>query len=115
MPVQHLPADSPSEKLSEVLERDGCLVIDRVLSRATLDRLTSEMEPHVEATPHGQDEFDGFKTRRTGMLVARSPTSHEIIMNRSVLAVRPEFERKTSGFAPEDVARAAGVQTHDAN
>lgn len=85
MPIQHLPVDSPTDKLNEALEQDGCVVIDRALDRATLDRLKDEMAPHVEAAAYGTDEFDGFQTKRSGMLVARSPTSRDLIMNPSVL------------------------------
>jgi len=87
MTIEHLPSDSPSEKVNEILERDGCVVIDRVLDRATLDQVNADMAPHVEATRYGTDDFDGFQTKRTGMVIARSPKGRELIMNSTVLDV----------------------------
>ena len=82
MPIEHIPADSPSEKASEVLERDGCVVIDGLLDRDAIDQINREMVDYLDATSKGTDEFGGFETRRTGTLVARSPKSREVIMNR---------------------------------
>ncbi len=87
MTIEHLPADAPSEKVSEVLERDGCVVIDGLLRRDEIDQINLEMADHVEATAKGTDDFAGSETRRTGTLVARSPKSRDVIMNRTVLDV----------------------------
>ena len=98
MSIEHLPADSPSEKASEFLERDGCVVIDGLMDRDTLEQVSREVSPHLEAAPKGTDEFDGFKTRRTGTLVARSPRSREVIMNRTVLDVTARALAHASTF-----------------
>jgi len=98
MPIQHLSADSPTDKMYQALERDGCVVIDGVLDRTTIDRVRGEMAPHVEATQYGADEFDGFRTKRTGMLVARSPTSRDGIMNPSVLDLAGRVLSQASVF-----------------
>ena len=34
------------------------------------------MAPFIDATPPGSDDFSGRNTRRTGALIARSPSSH---------------------------------------
>ncbi len=98
MSIEHLPADSPSEKASEFLERDGCVVIDGLMDRDTLEQVSREVSPHLEAAAKGTDEFDGFKTRRTGTLVARSPRSREVIMNRTVLDVTARALAHASTF-----------------
>ena len=98
MHIQHVSADSPTDKMYQVLERDGCVVIDGVLDRATIDQVRGEMAPHVEASPYGVDEFDGFRTKRTGMLVARSPTSRDVIMNPSVLDLAGRVLSQASVF-----------------
>ncbi len=87
MTIEHLPANSPSEKITEVVERDGCVVIDNVLDQATIDLIRSDVGPHLELAEKGTNEFDGVETRRIGTLIARSPKSREVIMNRSVLDV----------------------------
>jgi hypothetical protein len=87
VPIQHLTVKSPSSKIFEALERDGCVVIDAVLNRADLDQVTRELAPHLEATPKGEDEDHGLETRRVGGLIARSQKAREIIMNPTVLDV----------------------------
>jgi ectoine hydroxylase-related dioxygenase (phytanoyl-CoA dioxygenase family) len=101
MALVHLPADAPSDEVSDVLERDGCVVLDRVLDRATIAALSGEMAPYMEAAPKGDDAFDGFETRRAGKLIARAPTSHAIIMNETVL-----------GAAARALSHATAFQLH---
>lgn len=98
MPIEHLPANCASEKASEVLERDGCVVIDGLMDRDTLDQMTREISPHLEAVPKGVDEFEGLETQRLGTLVARSPKSREVIMNRTVLDVAGRALAHASNF-----------------
>ncbi len=98
MALIQLPADAPSDEVYDALTRDGCVVIDRVLDRATIDALRSEMAPYVAATPNGEDAFDGFETKRAGMLVARAPTARGVIMNTTVLEVAARALSHASAF-----------------
>ncbi|MDJ0852711.1 MAG: phytanoyl-CoA dioxygenase family protein [Myxococcota bacterium] len=85
MPVEHLkPADGP-ERVAEVLARDGCAVVDRVVEREVLDRVADEMAPWTAATRLGPDTFSGRHTRRTGGLIARSPTARGLVTHPLVL------------------------------
>ena len=101
MPVERLTASTTPKDIAKVLERDGCAVVDRVASRATLDRIEAEMAPYVEANAQGPDEFSGKNTRRTGGLIARSPTARELIEHPTVL-----------GGVKELLAHATNVQLH---
>jgi len=87
MEIAHFAADTDAEEIHEVLIRDGCLVIDNLISLETVEAIQSEMAPFVEATPLGETAFDGFQTRRSGSLIARSPSSHDVIMAPLVLAM----------------------------
>jgi hypothetical protein len=87
MPVRHLPAESSSQEVFEVFERDGCVVIDGMLDRAGVDQVAREIAPFLAATPTGEDEFHGLETRRVGTLVARSPAARQLILNRTALDV----------------------------
>jgi ectoine hydroxylase-related dioxygenase (phytanoyl-CoA dioxygenase family) len=98
MPLTHLPADAPTDEVANALERDGCVVLDRVLNSATIDQIRDDMAVYIEATPKGEDVFDGLETRRAGMLVARSPKSREVIMNASVLEVAARALSHASTF-----------------
>ena len=50
-----------------------------------MDRVRSELQPYLDATAAGTDEFSGRHTRRTGGLVARSATCRELMMHPLVL------------------------------
>ena len=98
MTIEHLPADSSGAKVSEILQRDGCVVIDCVLDRATVDVIRSEVGPHLEAASKGDNDFDGVETRRIGTLITRSPRSRDVIMNRCVLDVTARMLSHATSF-----------------
>jgi hypothetical protein len=87
MSVVHVPADSPPEKAYEILQRDGCVVIDGLISADQIDAIRREMAPFVAATQSGVDDFDGLATRRTGSLVGRSQSTHPVILDPTVIGV----------------------------
>jgi hypothetical protein len=85
MPIEHLAASAGPERVVEALARDGCCVVDRLVEPAVLARLRAEVEPWLAATPCGSDGFSGRRTRRTGGLIARSPTARELVQHPLVL------------------------------
>ena len=87
MILQHLPAETSQAEIHAILERDGCVVLDNLLSSNAVDTILAEMQSHMDAAPMGADEFDGFNTRRTGGLIGRSATSHATIMQPTILGV----------------------------
>jgi len=101
MSIVHLPADTSVESINELLNRDGCVVIDGLMPKETVAAIRKEMDPWLEAAPAGRDEFDGRQTRRVGTLVGRSPSSHDIILNPTVL-----------GVADQALAHATNYQLH---
>ncbi|MDH4384823.1 MAG: phytanoyl-CoA dioxygenase family protein [Caulobacter sp.] len=93
-----LPAGAPAEDILTVLVRDGALIITDLASSKEVDRLTSEIMPYVVATRPGQDGFSGFRTTRTGALVARSPAcreliSHPLLHSLCTAFLKPNCER----------------------
>ena len=83
MSIVHRPAGTSIEDAYGVLERDGCVVIDGLMAPQTIAAIRGEMDPWLDGAPMGKDEFDGLQTRRTGMLVARSPSSTLLRTSRS--------------------------------
>jgi hypothetical protein len=81
MAVERLPSDVSGADVAAVLARDGCAIVERLASRDVLDRARAELAPFLEATPFGPDDFTGRRTRRTGGLIARSPTCRELVMH----------------------------------
>ena len=78
---------SQAESIAEALTDFGSVIIERLVDETTIDRLLTEMEPFIENTPYGGDDFTGRSTRRTGGLLARSDTSAELIAHQLILDI----------------------------
>jgi hypothetical protein len=85
MPIERFGPDASGAEVGAALTRDGCAIVERVVEPAVLDRARHELGPYVDATPYGKDEFAGRRTRRTGGLIARSPTCRELVQHGAVL------------------------------
>lgn len=86
-----MPADSNPEAILEIIERDGGLILEDVLSEDQVATVVSEIMPYVETTKPGRDSFTGNLTTRTGALVARSPACRELILNETIEALCKGF------------------------
>jgi ectoine hydroxylase-related dioxygenase (phytanoyl-CoA dioxygenase family) len=98
MSLIHLPATATVDEIHEVLHRDAALVIDDLASEEQIDAITAEMAPFIEATPPGSDDFSGRNTRRTGALIARSPSSHALIQHPTILGVTGKLLHRAQSF-----------------
>src|SRR5580658_10512811 len=92
--LKHLAADAPAEAIGAILDSDGALILDDMLSAAGIERVRGEIDPYVEATRDGRDSFTGFQTTRTGALVARSPACRELVMHPAILAACDAFLKR---------------------
>lgn len=101
MPLQHLPPTVSPDEVAQVLAADGACIVDDLADIDVLDRFQAEIAPYVEATKPGPDDFSGHNTRRTGALVARSPSARTMVMDPLVL-----------GTARTVLAHAASIQLH---
>src|SRR4030095_15414255 len=79
------------------LKEAGCAIVERLVSPSVLEQVRHELQPYVDATQFGPDAFAGRRTRRTGALIARSPTSRDLIMHPLILAsVKALLQHATS-------------------
>ena len=72
--VRVLDADASADDVAAVLAEDGCVSVAELVSPQVMDDIHGEMAPYIEATPMGPDDFSGHRTRRTGSMIARSPS-----------------------------------------
>lgn len=87
--VRHFDATTPLDEIVTALRADGAVIIDELVDVDVIDRTLTELAPFIEETPYSADDFGGRLTKRTGALIARSPTSRELVMHplvRSVVA-----------------------------
>jgi hypothetical protein len=101
MPIKHLRADATPAAVAEIVQKEGAVVVDRVAPPDLLDRIGAELGPYLDATPLGPDDFTGTLTRRTGSLIARSPSTRDLVMHPLAL-----------GTAGEVLAHATNFQLH---
>jgi ectoine hydroxylase-related dioxygenase (phytanoyl-CoA dioxygenase family) len=99
MGIAHLASDAPPEAVAEVVRGEGAVIVDRLAPPELMDRIDAELAPWAARTPTGPDAFSGHGTRRTGALVARSPSSRELVLHplalgttRLVLAHATNFQ-----------------------
>ncbi|MDT5229295.1 MAG: hypothetical protein QOH94_3088 [Mycobacterium sp.] len=83
--IRSVGSESSPAEIAEVLREDGCVVIADLAAAETMDRIRAEVEPHLAATSGGNTEFLGATTRRTGALIARSPTARPLITNPTIV------------------------------
>jgi len=86
-----LSADENVESILKVLERDGAVILTGVLKADELACLREELQPYIDATSAGSDDFSGHQTTRTGALVARSAVARDMVTEGRVLAAVKKF------------------------
>jgi hypothetical protein len=98
MALKHLPPTSTPEEVAAALRADGACIVDNLVSDEVMDRVAEEMDPYIDLTPLGGDDFIGRKTRRTGSMIARSPASRDLIQNPLVLGTTGIILEKASVY-----------------
>lgn len=89
--LQTLAPDAPTEEILAAMERDGAAIIADLISPEVVKQMTDELTPYIDATPMGKDDFVGRQTKRTGALVARTPTCRDLVMDPVILQLAKTF------------------------
>ncbi len=71
----------------ERLRADGYCIIPGLLPQASLAKLDRDLEDSFEDTPFGQGDFYGYRTKRFGSLLRRSPIMAELVLQPLVLGL----------------------------
>ncbi|KAI1620143.1 hypothetical protein EDD37DRAFT_187429 [Exophiala viscosa] len=80
--VERLPADTPLEQILSVLDRDGGLVITKVISQETIDKIAEELKPHEQPDQVWKGNFFPEATKRICGSVGKSQTyAKEFFLN----------------------------------
>lgn len=99
--LKHFEPSAEPTEISAHIEQFGYAIVDRVANADLLDRFTVEAAPYVTDSATGRDDYDGRYTRRTGSLIARCPTSREMVMNPLIVATVGDF-----------LSHASAIQLH---
>jgi hypothetical protein len=98
MAVKHLPPDTNPTVVAEIVKEEGAVIVDRVAPSGLLDSIEAELRPYLDATPLGPDDFSGVLTRRTGSLIARSPSARQLVMHPLALGTTGEVLAHATNF-----------------
>lgn len=85
MQVHELKNTATAEEIVEVLKQDGGVIVRSLVDASLMDAIYSELKPFIASTTFGRDDFAGFQTKRTGSLIARSQSFHQLAMHPLVL------------------------------
>jgi ectoine hydroxylase-related dioxygenase (phytanoyl-CoA dioxygenase family) len=80
-----LAPDAAPAQIATVLREDGCVIVSNLVAPEVMDQVRTELEPHMTVTNEGNSDFLGHATRRTGALIARSPTVRSLVTNPTML------------------------------
>jgi ectoine hydroxylase-related dioxygenase (phytanoyl-CoA dioxygenase family) len=83
--VPRVGSEASLDEVEAALRASGCVVVEQLVPVEDMDRVEAELEPFLDATPAGGDEFTGFNTRRTGSLLARSHAFGALAAHPTVL------------------------------
>ena len=91
MGIKHLKSNSKIENILEVLNQDAGLIIDDILSSEDLRQINNDLEPYLKNNLKGDNDFTGFRTKRVGALMARSPKCRELALNPLINQISQKF------------------------
>lgn len=99
--LERVDATAESTKLCSLLERDGAVIVERLLSAPQLDRLNqeldqqiAELEPGLRHPTHERMiDFYGHRTIRCDGLPGKSATFQEIMLLRQLIETADYFLR----------------------
>jgi len=95
--LTHVSTDTPVSEILEIIDREGAVIIDAILSPAETAQFADELAPLLKSAAQGQDSFSGFSTTRAGALIARSEICRRMATNSTLLNIADVMLGK---FAP---------------
>ncbi|MDR5799111.1 MULTISPECIES: phytanoyl-CoA dioxygenase family protein [Caballeronia] len=83
--LNRLPRTASVEEVMARIRDDGYCIIEDLAGNALMDKIAAEMDPWIDRTCYGRDQLNGFCTRRTGALIARSTYARKLVTDPLVL------------------------------
>jgi ectoine hydroxylase-related dioxygenase (phytanoyl-CoA dioxygenase family) len=93
--VEVVSASTDVSIINEVLERDGCVVIEGLLNAAEASSLYTELQQNFNKIPNCEGDFFGHITKRMSGVIKKSAVSRKIAVDKSILGVMDHFLLKS--------------------
>jgi len=71
----------------EELHENGYTVIEGAVPGEVVAQFRSELQPYLEAGPHGRNDFEGYRSKRVYALLAKTPAVAAMVEHPDVLAL----------------------------
>lgn len=94
---------------ADLLEQGYC-IIPGALPAETIETLAADLDPVFAATPFGQGNFYGFRTKRFSGLLKRSRHAEALVMQPDILAMVQQVLRNACDRIQLNVAQ--GIEIH---
>jgi len=91
MSLQTLSRDCTIQDILAALAKDGACIVKDVLSQDELVAIDADLNPLIDQTPMGVEEFGGLSTKRTGALIARCKSVRPIAMHPLIRGAAEAF------------------------
>lgn len=81
---------TPTDDITAIagaIQADGYAIVESLIDNTTLQQLNDELKGHVEATPLGDEDFWGHKTKRFGALLQKSSVARDLLVHPLVIAL----------------------------
>lgn len=85
MPILTFHAHRDTVEIAGAIREHGCAIIEDATTLAIGQKIHAELQEAAGESPRGDDDFSGHLTRRTGSIIERSPTAHQLIEASCVL------------------------------
>ena len=89
--IQHFAEDDGPAEIIDAIERDGGAVLDTALGPGEAGALRRDATRLLAQTPRCDGIFHGYRTKRVGAMIAKSPTCRAMAMHPTVLAAMDHF------------------------
>lgn len=89
--VRRVAASEDLQTINHILEEDGCIVIENILSQAQIEALKTDLQPYFQRAEYCHGDFYGYVTKRLSGLIAKSPMCQNMSIHPLVLGVMDQF------------------------
>ena len=107
--LKHVTTDTSPDEILEIIDREGAVIIDAILSPEETKQFAEELAPLLEAAAQGQDSFSGFSTTRVGALIARSEICRRMATNPQLLGIADGMLGKFSETVQLSLTQAVNI------
>lgn len=89
--LERLDASATKKEIVAIVRRDGAVIVENFLPEARVEQIYTELRPFIDQTVPHKSEFGGYRTTRTGGLVAKSAAVRKLLLDERVLGTAATF------------------------